>query len=61
MNIKLVFIKKSKVIPLKGLIKIHKYSYSTEAIVKAGMFYAQNLYSSSILVLKAEINLWNAK
>jgi len=36
-------------------------SYSTEAIVKAEKFYAKDLHSSSELVLKAEINFWNAK
>ncbi|XP_025422746.1 52 kDa repressor of the inhibitor of the protein kinase-like [Sipha flava] len=52
-----------KVIPLEGLIPIHKDSYSTEAIlrVNAAMFYDQDLLSNSDLVLKAEINLWKTK
>ncbi|KAL4143572.1 hypothetical protein QTP88_005890 [Uroleucon formosanum] len=50
-----------KVIPLEGLIPIHKDSYSTEAILNAAMFYEQDLLSSSDLVLKAEINLWKTK
>ncbi|XP_022171524.1 52 kDa repressor of the inhibitor of the protein kinase-like isoform X1 [Myzus persicae] len=50
-----------KVIPLEGLIPIHKDSYSTEAILNAAMFYDQDLLSSSDLVLKAEINLWKTK
>ncbi|CAI6377592.1 unnamed protein product [Macrosiphum euphorbiae] len=50
-----------KVIPLEGLIPIHKDSYSTEAILNAAMFYDQDLLSNSDLVLKAEINLWKTK
>ncbi|KAL4097338.1 hypothetical protein QTP88_022132 [Uroleucon formosanum] len=50
-----------KVIPLEGLIPIHKNSYRTEAILNAAMFYEQDLLSSSDLVLKAEINLWKTK
>jgi len=32
-----------------------------QAIVKARMFCVQDLHSSSELMLKSEINLWNAK
>lgn len=50
-----------KIIPIEGLIPIHTDSYNTKALVKAEKFYAKDLHSSSELVLKAEINLWNAK
>lgn len=42
-------------------IPIHKDSHTTETILNAAIFYAQDLLSSSDLVLKAEINLWKSR